>query len=204
MMCQVERNAERGITGIGTVDVLASRPTDVWEKLQVILLWGFVLRLYDPPLLVLSKISIIYFWCMYFFNFLKSYWNLVDLQGCDNFCCTRVIRLLWFIYAHLFFFRFFSHIDHHRVLDRVLCAIQQALHWPVIPCTSVYLCQSQTPSPSLPLTCMYKVVLRSVGQKTRLFGFGRSWLIEEASEQRLSTRGFFLFFGIQIFSSSVT
>ena len=29
------------------------------------------------------------------------------------------------MYTHLFSFRFFSHIDYHRILGSVLCALQQ-------------------------------------------------------------------------------
>ena len=81
------------------------------------------------------------FFCL-IFHFLKFYWSMVDLQ-CDNFCWTK-----WFsyIYTYPFFFRYFSHIDDHRVLGRgSLCCTG-----PVIPQTSVCICQSQTPSPSLP------------------------------------------------------
>ena len=58
--------------------------------------------------------------CKIFFLFLvKFYWSIVDLQCCDNFFCTPK----WFSYP--FPFRFFSHIDYHRLLDRALCAAQQ-------------------------------------------------------------------------------
>ena len=43
------------------------------------------------------------------------YWHRVDLQHCASFRCTAK----WIIYP--FFFRFFSHIDYYRVLNRVLC-----------------------------------------------------------------------------------
>ena len=38
---------------------------------------------------------------------------------------SRVIQL--YMYTYLFFFRFFSHIGHYRVLSSVPCAIQQVL-----------------------------------------------------------------------------
>ena len=57
--------------------------------------------------------------------FFKFYWNTVDLQGCDHFCCTTKWLSYTFIYTHPFSFGFFSHIDYHRILSRVLCAIQQ-------------------------------------------------------------------------------
>ena len=41
---------------------------------------------------------------------------------------NKVNQLYIYIYIYpLFFFRFFSHIDHYRVLGRVPCAIQQVL-----------------------------------------------------------------------------
>ena len=48
---------------------------------------------------------------------------VVDLQGCDDFRCKTVIQS--YLYAYPFSFRFFSHIDPHRILERVLCAVQQ-------------------------------------------------------------------------------
>ena len=54
-----------------------------------------------------------------FFHFLKSYWGIVDLQCCDNFCCSKKKMIQLYIYTHLFFFRFFSHTDYHRILGRV-------------------------------------------------------------------------------------
>jgi len=54
--------------------------------------------------------------------FFKFYWSVIDLQGWNNFCCTTVIQL--YIYTYPFSFRFCSHID-HRILGRVLCALQQ-------------------------------------------------------------------------------
>ena len=36
------------------------------------------------------------------------------------------ISLHMYLY-YVFFFRFFSHISHHSVLSRVLCALQSAL-----------------------------------------------------------------------------
>ena len=32
------------------------------------------------------------------FHFLKFYWSVVDLQGCDNFCCITK----WFSYTHMY------------------------------------------------------------------------------------------------------
>ena len=38
---------------------------------------------------------------------------------------NNVIQI--YMFTHPLFFRFFSHIDHHRILGRVPCAIQQVL-----------------------------------------------------------------------------
>ena len=57
------------------------------------------------------------------FFFFKFYWSGVDLQGCDNFCHTT--KWFSYIYIHIHSFGFFFHIDYHRILGRVLCAVQQ-------------------------------------------------------------------------------
>lgn len=49
-------------------------------------------------------------------SFKKFYWGLVDLQCCDN----KVIPL--HMYTHPFLFRFFTHIDYRKILNRVRCA----------------------------------------------------------------------------------
>ena len=55
-----------------------------------------------------------------FFSLLKFYWSIVNLQYCDNFCCTTIIH------RHTFtLFRFFYHIDYPMILGRVPHAIQQ-------------------------------------------------------------------------------
>ena len=58
-----------------------------------------------------------------FFSLLKFYGRVIDLQGCNNFCCTTVIQL--YIYTHPFFSRLFSHVDYCKILGRVPCAVQQ-------------------------------------------------------------------------------
>ena len=40
-----------------------------------------------------------------------------------------------YVYTHSFFFRFFSHIDDHRILASSLCSTAGP-HWPVIPYTT--------------------------------------------------------------------
>ena len=47
-----------------------------------------------------------------FFHFLKFYGGTVDLQCCDNFCCTTDSLIHT---TQLFLFRFFFHIDYHRI-----------------------------------------------------------------------------------------
>ena len=66
---------------------------------------------------------VIAWYLLFFFLFLKFYWSIVDLQVCDNFCCT----IKWFSYirTHIHPFRFFPHIDCHGILGRVFCAVQQ-------------------------------------------------------------------------------
>lgn len=58
------------------------------------------------------------------FNFiLVSYWGIVDLQ-CITFKCTAKLfsyTYKWITYP--FCSRFFSHIDHHRILTWVPCAM---------------------------------------------------------------------------------
>ena len=61
------------------------------------------------------------FFLFFLFCLLKIYWNIFDSQCCDNFCCTTK----WFNYTVNTSILFQSHIDHHRILSRVLCAIQQ-------------------------------------------------------------------------------
>ena len=51
-----------------------------------------------------------------------------------------------YIYVYPLFFRFFSHIGHHRILSRVPCAIQQVL----ISCL-FYIQQCVYVTPSLPI-----------------------------------------------------
>ena len=83
------------------------------------------------------------------FYFLKFNWCIVDLQCCDNFSCTANDSV---IHGHIsILFIFFSHMDYHSILGCSLC-YTAGPHWPVIPYTSVRLCQSQTPTLSLPST----------------------------------------------------
>ena len=58
-----------------------------------------------------------------FFSFLKFCWNRVGLQCCGNVCCTTK----WFSYTdtHIHSSSDSCHTDYHRILGRVLCAIQQ-------------------------------------------------------------------------------
>ena len=86
-----------------------------WFKC-VIWCWNFTMCIYNVRPLNINLFII----CLFI---LKFYWSRVDLQCCDNFYCTVMIQL--YIYTHPFFFRFFSHVDYHRILGRVPCAVQQ-------------------------------------------------------------------------------
>ena len=61
---------------------------------------------------------------VYFFllNFIFFNWSIVDLQCCANLCCTAK----WLSYTHIdiLFFKFFSIMVYHRILNIVPCAIQ--------------------------------------------------------------------------------
>ena len=61
--------------------------------------------------------------------------------------CNRVIQL--YVYTCLFSFRFFSHIDYHRILGRVLCAIQQV---PIDPLLYMPQCAYASPNPLVHLS----------------------------------------------------
>ena len=53
------------------------------------------------------------------------------------------------MYIYLFSFRFFSHVDYHRLLGRVLCTTKQVLVGQPFHVPSVHM-PVQTPSPSQP------------------------------------------------------
>ena len=76
--------------------------------------WGVkTVRLISRPTTAPSKLQTLdtYIWVFFFSFFLKFDGSLVDLQGCDHFCCTTK----WFSYTcqHIqFFFSFFSNRDY--------------------------------------------------------------------------------------------
>ena len=82
-----------------------------------------------PVKMTVGAIEHFYFILFYLFIFLrfvkkKFYWSIVDLQCCISFRCTAKCISYTYTYIHsFFFFRFFSHIGHFRVLSRVPCAI---------------------------------------------------------------------------------
>ena len=55
----------------------------------------------------------------------------------------------WYIYTYPFYFRFFSHIGYHRILGRVLCAIQQV---PVGQTFHIPQCEYASPKPPICLS----------------------------------------------------
>ena len=59
---------------------------------------------------------------------------------------NKVIQL--YMYMYLSSFIFFPHKDYYRILGRVLCCYTAGPKWPIIPYTTVCICQSQVPSPS--------------------------------------------------------
>ena len=59
----------------------------------------------------------------FYFLIFKFYTSIVDLQGCDNFCCTTVGQPYTDTYP--FSYRFFAHIDDRRIWGGVLCATPQ-------------------------------------------------------------------------------
>lgn len=84
-----------------------------------------------------------------FSHFLKFSYSRVDLQGCDNFCCTAVVPL--YVYTCPFFFRSFSHIDGRRILGSILCALQRVLVSQSFPMQQRALARPKPPvSPSFP------------------------------------------------------
>ena len=59
--------------------------------------------------------------------FLKKFIGVQHLQCCITFRCTAKWISYMYTYIHSFFFRFFSHIGHYRVLNRIPSAIQHVL-----------------------------------------------------------------------------
>ena len=57
----------------------------------------------------------------YYFKILIGVY-IIDLQYCVSFRCTA--KSVCYTNTHIYFFRFFFHIGHYRVLSRVPCAIQ--------------------------------------------------------------------------------
>ena len=86
--------------------------------------------------------------CFQVFSFsFKFYWMVVNLQGCDNFCCTTKWPRHTYTYIHLLWF--FSHIDRHRILGRVLCAMQQV---PISQSFHIPRCAYANPRPPVHLS----------------------------------------------------
>ena len=63
-------------------------------------------------------------------EFFKIYWSIIDFQCCVNFCYTAkwsAIHIYMYIFAHTFFFMFFSIMIYYRMLNIVPCALQEDL-----------------------------------------------------------------------------
>ena len=71
-------------------------------------------RMWNSPLLSL----------FFFFSFLNCYWNIVDLQGCDTSCSTTKRFICTWTHIHPLSDSL-CHLDYHRIVCGVLCAIQQ-------------------------------------------------------------------------------
>ena len=90
------------------------------------------------------------FLCLFFFEVQLVYTVLLTsgVQPSD------LVILCVFVYIHvsIFFFRFFFIIGCSKILNAVLCAIQQILVKSLaVLCIVVSICQSQTPNLSLPI-----------------------------------------------------
>ena len=59
----------------------------------------------------------------FFFFFINFYWSVVALQRCVSFLLYCKVNQSY-VYTYPLFFRFPSHLVHHRALSRVPCAIQ--------------------------------------------------------------------------------
>ena len=65
-------------------------------------------------------------WCWSWSSNALVFWGIIDIQFCVSF--YHVAKLIHYTYAYIhYFFRFPSHLDYHRALSRVPCAIQYIL-----------------------------------------------------------------------------
>ena len=93
--------------GVGTLEL------ETWN----LLLPGWVVldKLFDSPDLN--------FLICNFFKKINFYWSIVALQCCVSFLLYSKVNQSY-VYIYPLFFRFPSHLGHHRALSRVPCAIQ--------------------------------------------------------------------------------
>ena len=73
-----------------------------------------------------------------YFNFFK----FIEAELIYNIVIISAVQESDQIYTYPLFFNVFSHIDYHRILARVSCAICQLPYWPIILYTTVCMCQS--------------------------------------------------------------
>ena len=79
--------------------------------------------------------------CSFFPPFWRFYGCIIDLQGRGHFAAQVMQGCM---YTHTFSLGFFSHLDDHRLLGRVLCAIQQV---PIGQWFHIPPCASASPKP---------------------------------------------------------
>ena len=82
-----------------------------------------------------------------FFNFKKFYWSIVDLQCCDNSCCTA--KWFSYIFTQFILFQILFLYIFHRILGRVFLCFIKVPCWLTTPYTRVHIPVSN-PNPFLP------------------------------------------------------
>ena len=100
----------------------------------------------------------------FFFHFLKFYWSVVDLQ-CDGVSDIQQSDSVIHICTSILFQILFLHRLSQNTGWSSLCHTAGP-HWTIIPDTSVCICQSQPPSPSLSHSHLSSLVTKSLFSKS--------------------------------------